>query len=189
MSDIVEIVLAGERIKRLSDFAVENAVENNKQKYLKEFASIDKSDLDRHVYEGGLKVWECSYDLSAHLEDIDLNGKKVLELGCGAALPSIVALKKGASKVVCQDYNESVIELVTKPNLKLNISDESKFEAIAKSWGNFSKKCTEKFDYIVTSETIYDAGDYASLHDSMKAALKDNGIIILAAKMLNRILK
>uniref|UniRef100_A0A914Z3Q6 Uncharacterized protein n=1 Tax=Panagrolaimus superbus TaxID=310955 RepID=A0A914Z3Q6_9BILA len=82
------------------------------------------------------------------------------------------------------DPNESVIELVTKPNLKLNICNESKFEAVAKSWESFSKECNEKFDYILTSETIYDAGDYASLHDSMNAALKEDGTIILAAKMV-----
>jgi hypothetical protein len=38
------------------------------------------------VYEGGMKIWECSIDLVKYLSGtvVDLHGKKVLELGCGA---------------------------------------------------------------------------------------------------------
>ena len=48
-------------------------------------------DLVSGVYEGGLKIWECSLDLvdyiavNKHL----VQGKRVLELGCGQALPAI----------------------------------------------------------------------------------------------------
>ena len=40
------------------------------------------------VYEGGMKIWECSLDLVKYLSETvaDLHGKKVLELGCGAGL-------------------------------------------------------------------------------------------------------
>ena len=38
------------------------------------------------VYEGGMKIWECSIDLVKYLSEtvVDLHGNKVLELGCGA---------------------------------------------------------------------------------------------------------
>ena len=104
MGDIVELQIAGEKIKRQSDFVVDKKVEENRKKFKKELESIDKSDLDPHVYEGGLKIWECSYDLAEHLGGLNLSEKSVLELGCGGALPSIVAAKKGARKIVCQDY-------------------------------------------------------------------------------------
>ena len=52
-----------------------------------------KSDLISGVYEGGLKVWECSFDLIEHLHTrcnstdsaqyLELRGKRILELGCG----------------------------------------------------------------------------------------------------------
>ena len=91
MTDTVEIEIAGVIIKRLSDFAVEKAVEENKDKYLDEFSSIHKSDLDRHVYEGGLKVWECAYDLASHLEEVDLKDKCVLEVCVSLVRPHLLS--------------------------------------------------------------------------------------------------
>lgn len=96
------------------------------------------SDLLCGVYEGGLKTWECSYDLVQYLLakylptnnptsfNTALRGKRVLELGCGSALPGIMAMQMGASEVVFQDFNEEVIELVTIPNVLLNLSIDSK---------------------------------------------------------------
>ena len=60
---------------------------------------------------GGFKLWECSVDLAQHLckeysldnlfsnktdPNLDLVGKRVLELGCGHGLPGIVPLLAGA---------------------------------------------------------------------------------------------
>ena len=44
-----------------------------------------------------MKIWECSIDLVKYLSETvaDLHGKKVLELGCGAALPGLFCLKNG----------------------------------------------------------------------------------------------
>ncbi|XP_024152706.2 histidine protein methyltransferase 1 homolog [Oryzias melastigma] len=89
-----------------------------------------KSDLISGVYEGGLKVWECTYDL---LEQIENNGetfrdKAVLDLGCGAGLLGILALKRGARQVHFQDYNSTVIEQLTVPNVILNCQEDEEGE-------------------------------------------------------------
>lgn len=46
-------------------------------------------------------VWNASVILADLIvcEDIQVTGKKVLELGCGAGLPGIVAARKGAELV------------------------------------------------------------------------------------------
>lgn len=85
-----------------------------------------RSDLISGVYEGGLKVWECTYDL---LEVIEKEGetftrKAVLDLGCGAGLLGILALKRGARQVHFQDYNSTVIEQLTVSNVILNLGDD-----------------------------------------------------------------
>ncbi|KAG7270069.1 hypothetical protein CRUP_012070 [Coryphaenoides rupestris] len=85
-----------------------------------------RSDLIPGVYEGGLKVWECTYDL---LEWVDsdgetFGGKSVLDLGCGAGLLGILALKRGASEVHFQDYNSTVIKQLTLPNVLLNCQED-----------------------------------------------------------------
>ncbi|KAM4607090.1 histidine protein methyltransferase 1 homolog isoform 2-T2 [Polymixia lowei] len=84
-----------------------------------------RSDLISGVYEGGLKVWECTYDLLELVErdGETFGGKRVLDLGCGAGLLGILALKRGARQVHFQDYNSTVIKQLTLPNVLLNCQD------------------------------------------------------------------
>ncbi|KAJ1732935.1 hypothetical protein LPJ72_003135 [Coemansia sp. Benny D160-2] len=85
------------------------------------------SDVIKGVYEGGLKTWECSIDLLGYIVDnfeglsAHLHGRRVLEIGCGTALPSLHILKSvpGVS-VTMQDYNKDVLELITIPNVLCN---------------------------------------------------------------------
>ncbi|KAF8646923.1 hypothetical protein AX16_007015 [Volvariella volvacea WC 439] len=102
------------------------------------------SDLVPGVYEGGLKTWECSVDLVEYLEGVrsgssDKDWRKILEIGCGTAVPSCYLLQQifeqssvsneastgsGAEtplySVHLQDYNLSVLQLVTFPNVLLS---------------------------------------------------------------------
>ncbi|NXX79159.1 MET18 methyltransferase, partial [Urocolius indicus] len=80
------------------------------------------SDLIPGVYEGGMKIWECTYDLIRYLSEaeIQFTNKTVLDLGCGAGLLGIVALKGKAEKVHFQDYNSTVIDKITLPNVVAN---------------------------------------------------------------------
>ncbi|KAJ3761580.1 hypothetical protein EV360DRAFT_37484 [Lentinula raphanica] len=97
------------------------------------------SDLVPGVYEGGLKTWECSLDLvnylNSSLKDEDIASKRILELGCGTGVPSLYLLQRIFSRpppdptsrkttIHFQDYNTSVLELVTFPNVLLSWSSE-----------------------------------------------------------------
>ncbi|KZT20186.1 hypothetical protein NEOLEDRAFT_1158769 [Neolentinus lepideus HHB14362 ss-1] len=91
------------------------------------------SDLVPGVYEGGLKTWECSLDLVTYLDEqeVSYRGKRILELGCGTAVPSLYILNRLFSTrtdltegqwsvethIHLQDYNRSVLELITLPNV------------------------------------------------------------------------
>ncbi|KDQ63440.1 hypothetical protein JAAARDRAFT_169261 [Jaapia argillacea MUCL 33604] len=87
------------------------------------------SDLVPGVYEGGLKTWECSLDIVDYLHStsLEFRGKRILEVGCGTAIPSLYILtqlfssppSEKATEIHLQDYNESVLELVTLPNIIL----------------------------------------------------------------------
>ncbi|XP_022618997.1 histidine protein methyltransferase 1 homolog [Seriola dumerili] len=89
-----------------------------------------RSDLIPGVYEGGLKVWECTYDLLELIEKDGetFGGKAVLDLGCGAGLLGILALKRGARNIHFQDYNSTVIEQLTVPNVILNCQEDDDIE-------------------------------------------------------------
>ncbi|XP_078681673.1 histidine protein methyltransferase 1 homolog [Branchiostoma floridae x Branchiostoma belcheri] len=157
-------------------------------------ASTSESDLVPNVYEGGMKIWECSVDLVEYLSEIALSwtGLKVLEVGCGAGLPGILALTKGAEKVHFLDYNEEVLRNVTIPNVLLNVGtdlDATRCQFFAGDWSGVQKLLTEesestneKYDVILTSETIYNTDSYQKLHDLMKSTLAPHGTIYLAAK-------
>lgn len=90
----------------------------------------DEVDLQKNVYEGGFKLWECSYDLVDALATQWAAGLLrsrhcLLELGCGTALPSCFLMAQvfastdacALRTVVLTDFNKEVVRLVTLPNL------------------------------------------------------------------------
>ncbi|XP_004706801.1 histidine protein methyltransferase 1 homolog [Echinops telfairi] len=169
------------------------------------------SDLITGVYEGGLKIWECTFDLLAYFTKANVNfaGKKVLDLGCGSGLLGIIAFKGGAKEVHFQDYNSLVIDEVTLPNVVVNSpsGEDGMKEPAPKrvtglklaqelgqcrffsgEWSEFcdlvlnSEKHFIKYDLILTSETIYNPDYYSSLHQTFHRLLDTNGRVLLASK-------
>ncbi|KFB39817.1 AGAP009532-PA-like protein [Anopheles sinensis] len=159
-------------------------------------AELDHSDLVPNRYEGGLKVWECTFDLGQFLvssEDLkaQLQGKKVLDLGCGAGVLGIEAILLGANTVHFQDYNKDVLEKTTMINYDLNCRSEDKNESdvpvaavkfFSGDWGSFTENFDEKYDLILTSETIYSTQNYGKLLQLFDRKLEPDGIVYLAAK-------
>lgn len=171
------------------------------------------SDLIPGVYEGGLKIWECTFDLLAYFAKAKLKfaGKKVLDLGCGSGLLGIVALKEGAKEIHFQDYNSMVIDEVTLPNVAANSTLEEEEDDgsepdvkrcrrlkgaqeicncrfFSGEWSEFHKvilsngKPFEKYDLILTSETIYNLDYYDTLHQTFIRLLDKDGRVLLASK-------
>ncbi|CAN3371534.1 hypothetical protein DIURU_003861 [Diutina rugosa] len=83
-------------------------------------------DLEKNVYEGGFKSWECSYDVIDYISSQGLGQwSKLVDLGCGTALPSAFLLphllkSESSHTVYLSDFNYDVLELVTVPNLIIN---------------------------------------------------------------------
>ena len=59
------------------------------------------------------ELWPCARSLAAHLASLDLTGMRVLELGCGLALPSLVAALRGAD-VLASDVSADALERVAE---------------------------------------------------------------------------
>ncbi|KAK2495400.1 hypothetical protein MC885_012904 [Smutsia gigantea] len=93
------------------------------------------SDLIPGFYEGGLKIWECTFDLLAYFtkSQVKFAGKKVLDLGCGSGLLGVTAFRGGAREVHFQDYNSAVIDGVTLPNAVANSTLEDEGNGVNKA--------------------------------------------------------
>jgi len=105
------------------------------------------TDLIPGTYEGGLKTWEGGVDLVEVLAEYDakthklverIRGKRVIEVGCGTALPTLYLLQRlfeapverdtPVTTLHLQDYNLSVLHLVTLPNLILAVIPPERFD-------------------------------------------------------------
>ncbi|KYQ88745.1 hypothetical protein DLAC_10775 [Tieghemostelium lacteum] len=144
--------------------------------------NIQKTDLIPGVYEGGFKLWECSIDIINYLIDnnTNLTGKNVLEIGCGHGLPGIYCQKKG-SNVTFQDYNDEVLLNLTFGNFKINCNDHrqslDRCRFISGDWKHVDKLLgKEKYDLILTSDTLYNINSFLKLHNLIVNHLAVNGI-------------
>lgn len=148
-------------------------------------------------------------DVLTSCDENEFLEKAVCDLGCSAGILGIIALVNGAKKVVFQDYvsilfvfkesfnsliqifqNEDVLETFTIPNVILSIEergipeDFSKCEFYSGDWESFNWLTAnqEKFDVILTSETIYSPENYRKLIDFFKSRLASGGKVFLSAK-------
>ena len=158
------------------------------------------SDLVPGLYEGGFKVWECTFDLLKFFVSSNICFKNcdVLDLGCGAGLLGIHAALDDAASVHFHDYNHQVLSYVTIPNLLINLvqkkslqQDEIKHTVTIKhnffcgDWSDFDSliSCADhKYDFILTSETIYSVQSQRKLLDVFRKFLAPEGVVFVAAK-------
>ncbi|XP_070169129.1 histidine protein methyltransferase 1 homolog isoform X3 [Polyergus mexicanus] len=170
----LKLIRSDKVVKDLSKHNCRNIIE----------AETQHSDLIPAKYEGGLKVWECTFDLGQYIleKQIELKDKLVMDLGCGAGLIGLIALLK-SSTVHFQDYNTEVLRSVTVPNVLLNFDDRMnvlrKCEFYAGDWASlttlFDDDENRKYDYIFTSETIYNPDNHKKLYEIFKRRLKISG--------------
>ncbi|POM63678.1 FAM86A protein [Phytophthora palmivora] len=95
------------------------------------------AEMDANVTEiSGTRLWTGSHFLSRYLwrHPELVQGKRVLELGAGTGICSIVSSKLGAVKCLATDGDEEVVDLLTK-NVQVN-EVESVVTARSLFWGD-----------------------------------------------------
>jgi predicted nicotinamide N-methyase len=123
-------------------------------------------------------LWEAGIGLSQHLETIDMKGQKVLEIGCGLALPSFLVTRAGG-EVIATDFHEDVPLF-----LKLNQSNnQTYFPYRVMNWRNEIERTKSDlglFDLVIGSDILYESQHPLQVAQALITFLKPGGKIMLS---------
>lgn len=131
----------------------------------------------------GGKIWDSSFVLVRYLHHHRhryITGKKVVELGAGTGITSLVLSYLNPASVVCTDLEEVVplISMNFALNAQLNhdVRDtiQGSYHAVPYSWGlqqESDKELLHDFDTIVASDVIYYPEGYEPLLQSLESLL------------------
>ncbi len=118
------------------------------------------------------RVWEASLVLADYVATIK-PPKRILELGAGLGVPSLVAAKIG-HKVVATDYEKLPLEFIELSAKENNLSVETRIL----DWRN--PDLSGKFDLIIGSEVVFRKSLFEPLLEIFKNYLADQGEVIIS---------
>ncbi len=105
-------------------------------------------------------LWEASLTLARLMFDYSLDGRRILEVGCGLGLASLV-LNQRLADVSATDYHPDSEEFLRK-NTELNGGSEIPFVRANWADGNIG---LGKFDLIIGSDLLYERGHAETLSE------------------------
>lgn len=108
------------------------------------------------------QLWPAGTVLAKAMKQIELKGRRILELGCGLALPSLTLQYRGAD-ITASDYHP-ISRRFLAHNCQLNVLDKIPF--IQLDWDR--PLSNDKYDLIIASDVLYDPGTPELLGKTIK---------------------
>jgi predicted nicotinamide N-methyase len=104
-------------------------------------------------------LWRSGVELARELDAMELRGLRVVELGCGLAVPSIAAARAGAD-VLATDSDAEALELVAE-NAQAN---DVRIETALVDWAHPDEliRCAP-FDVALAADVLYERASVAPL--------------------------
>ena len=97
-------------------------------------------------------LWRSGVALARELAGVDLHGRRVIELGCGLGLPSIVAARNGAD-VLATDMDSEALELLSHNARENGVAVET---AVAE-WSAAEEIVRRgPFDLVIGADVLYE---------------------------------
>lgn len=115
-------------------------------------------------------VWPSSEVLAHLMHDYEIKDKKILEVGCGIGLSSLI-LNHLQADITATDYHPEVQKYLLE-NTQLNNDDEIPF--IRTGWADENENDLGKFDLIIGSDLLYESNhaellsNFINLHANVK---------------------
>lgn len=104
-------------------------------------------------------LWRSGVALARELEGEALRGLRVVELGCGLAVPSIAAARAGAD-VLATDSDAEALELVAQ-NARAN---DARVETATVDWGEPDALVSRApFDLVLAADVLYETDSVTPL--------------------------
>lgn len=97
-------------------------------------------------------IWESGEYLARLMEDFPVKGKRILEVGCGIGLPSLVLNHRGAN-ITATDYHPEVGSFL-KENTDLNKDPDISF--VQTAWDDEVTNALDRYDIIIGSDLLYE---------------------------------
>jgi predicted nicotinamide N-methyase len=124
------------------------------------------------------EIWTSSLDLACWcLEGSSIQGKRVLELGCGLGLAGIAAAKAGAF-VTFSDYEPDALTFA-RCNAMKNLPAETfsrNVEFVQLDWRALHS--LEKFDVIIAADVVYERRNFFPLMNVLITCLAQEGFAV-----------
>ena len=121
------------------------------------------------------ELWPSGIALARHLAELDLRGKRVLELGCGLALPSFAAALAGGD-VLATDWAPEAIEVVAVNASANGIG----VTAVVLDWTAARAIEGRPFDLLVAADVLYEERNAVPLLRLLDEAVAPNGEALIA---------
>jgi predicted nicotinamide N-methyase len=103
-------------------------------------------------------IWDSSQVLARLMLDFEIGGKRILELGCGIALSSLLINRRGGD-ITATDYHPEAGPYLLN-NTRLN--DDGEIPFFRADWEN-AESTHGKFDLIIGSDILYERDNMTSL--------------------------
>ncbi|GAA5902373.1 hypothetical protein JCM6882_000513 [Rhodosporidiobolus microsporus] len=129
---------------------------------------------DRHAS----LVWNAAILLADNVvsEEVEVRGKRVLELGCGLGLPGIAGARKGAEKVVLSDYNDpaALADTAQAVDEALSSHNRKRVEVVGHTWGESIEpllSVSSSYDLIFVADCVWEPSLHLALISTLSRLL------------------
>ncbi|HEV2093160.1 MAG TPA: methyltransferase domain-containing protein [Rubrobacter sp.] len=136
---------------------------------------IDEEEFDRDErLPYWAEIWPSAIALARRLSREDLAGRRLIELGVGVGLPTLVALDRGAS-VLATDYYAAAPDFTRHNALKNGVPEP---ETALLDW--HAAPNVGAFDLVIAADVMYEERSTRSLARLVPGLLEADGEALLA---------
>lgn len=116
-------------------------------------------------------LWPSALHLAARIGQRTVSDERILELGCGLALPSLVAHRRGAD-VTASDHHPQTLPFLNE-NLRLNSLPPMKY--VHRAWNPATVDADQQYALVMASDVLYECDPNGTLAECISNRTQPNG--------------